>query len=178
MRTPVCLERRGPHDTGLERKLKAHPYVQRAILGFARHETWRTGRQFPSPIGRIEMPHHGRAVFHRQVNSLAEKGQARHHGGADFATPRSLETAAATRAAAADTSWSLVKRPTLKRSELPARVSLKPIPVSTCDASGLSAAHAEPAETARSRSSKRRLSPSTPGNATFKTCGARRLGSP
>ena len=47
-----------------------------------------------------------------------------------------------------------MNRPTLKRSELPASTSLNPIPVSTCEASGLSAAQAEPAETATSRSSK------------------------
>ena len=50
------------------------------------------------------------------------------------------------------------------------------MPVSTCEASGLSAAQAEPAETATSRSAKRRLSPSTPGNVTFKTWAARRAG--
>src|SRR5262252_1352783 len=69
-----------------------------------------------------------------------------HHAGAPGAHARSRSTSAATRAAACSISASVVKRPTLKRSELDASASLKPMPVNTYDASGLSALHAEPAD--------------------------------
>src|SRR5262249_45492208 len=99
-----------------------------------------------------------------QLNSLAEilpgSAQSEHQPGPDFATSRKRPTSAATRAAAAGISASAVNRPTLKRSELEASASLKPRARSTCDASGLSAAQAEPADTARSLRANRRLSPS------------------
>src|SRR5688572_11417432 len=152
MRAAERLEARCRDDTVDDLQLEAHPNVQCSILGLARHETGHATLQFPRPPRRREVPLNGRAVFHRRVNSLAEKGQAEHHAGARRASDRRSATAFATRRAAAMTSSSDVKRPTLKRSELAASTSLKPIPVSTCEASGLSAAQAEPADTQTSPS--------------------------
>ena len=97
MRTAEYLKARRYDDVFDNLQLKAYPDVQRTVFGFARHETDHASRQFPRPRGRREMPSYGWTVFHRRVNSLAEKGQARHHAGADLASARSRPTAAATR---------------------------------------------------------------------------------
>ena len=88
MRTAERLKTRRRDDVFDNLQLETYPDVQRAVLGFARHETRHTGRQFPRPHGRCEVPLDGWTVFHRRVNSLAEKRQAEHHAGADFASAR------------------------------------------------------------------------------------------
>ena len=113
-------------DAALQLQLETNPDVQRAVLGLARHQTGQAVRQFPGSLQRLEISRRCGAVFHRQLNSLAQKPEPEHHAGADFATERSRFTAAATVAAARTTSASVVKRPTLNRSELPASVSREP----------------------------------------------------
>ena len=83
MRAAERLKARRRDDPVDDLQLETHPNVQRAVLGFARHETWPCRPAVPAPFRRCEVPLDGWAVFHRRVNSLAEKGQAEHHAGAD-----------------------------------------------------------------------------------------------
>jgi hypothetical protein len=58
MRAAECLKGRGSDAVFDNDQLKTYPNVQRAVLGFARHETRYSARQFPRPVRRCEVPLH------------------------------------------------------------------------------------------------------------------------